>query len=257
MAIVQDGPAVAAARTITGACVAALRAPVTSVVLYGSLTLDDFVPARSDIDLLVVVDEPPTDDEIGALTAVVASADAAPAAGIDLHVVTSDVAAAPPRNPPLELHVGRYPDSDLEVEPRLAGAPDLLAELSMARADGRGLLGSSPREVIGVIDPDWIRARGEHWLTTWLTLVDDAEHAGFMVLTACRMWRFHREGVHSSKTAAARWALARDRSLVAVRQALGQRTGDRATVVDEDGVRAVLETVRDEIRAGGTQHPDR
>jgi hypothetical protein len=28
------------------------------VILHGSLTLDDYVPGRSDVDLLVVIDDP-------------------------------------------------------------------------------------------------------------------------------------------------------------------------------------------------------
>lgn len=239
-----------AARNLATACVAAIRVPVRSVVLYGSLTMDDFVPATSDIDLVVIVDAPLTHEEIDALVSVVATAEATPAAGIDLHVVTADVAAAPPRQPPMELHVGRYPDSGLEVEAKVECAPDLLAELSVARATGRGLCGTAPDKAIGAVDPGWIHARSEYWLDRWLTLVDDVAHAAFMVLTACRVWRFHVEGVHGSKAAAARWALARDGSLVAVRQALRQRTVDATTPIDRDGIRAVLETVRNEIRHG-------
>ena len=33
-----------------------------------------------------------------------------------------------------------------------------------------------------------------------------------MVLTACRVWRFHAERVHCSKSEAGHWALARDPS---------------------------------------------
>lgn len=250
----QRDLAFAAAKTIADACVAALQVPVRSVVLYGSLTMDDFVPGTSDIDLVVVVDEPLGADEIDALTAMVVAADPAPAAGIDLHVVTSDVAAAPPRVPPMELRVGRYAHTDLEVEQKVEGFPDLLAELSMARVGGRSLLGLMPSEAIGEVDPEWIHERSVYWLTRWLTLVDDVQHAAFMVLTACRMWRFRREGLHSSKTAAARWALARNGSLVAVDQALRQRTVDAAVPVDEDGIRAVLETVLNEIRTRRDPH---
>jgi hypothetical protein len=41
-------------------------------------------------------------------------------------------------------------------------------------------------------------------------LTDDAENAAFMVLTACRIWRFALESVHCSKAQAAQWALDRD-----------------------------------------------
>jgi predicted nucleotidyltransferase len=248
MVCVQRDQAVAAATAIADAFVAAVRVPVKSVVLHGSLTFDDFVPGRSDVDLLVVVEEPLGCDDVDALVAAVAAADVSPAAGIDLHVVTSDVAAAPPRTPPVELYVGGHQETDLEVERKVEGVPDLLAELSMARARGHSLLGVTPRETIGEVDPEWIHERSVYWLTRWLTLVDDVRHAAFMVLTACRMWQFRLEGVHSSKTAAARWALARNASLVAVHQALRQRTVDATAPVAQDGIRTVLETALNEIR---------
>jgi hypothetical protein len=221
-------------------------APVRAVLLHGSAVLGDFLPGVSDLDLLVVVDRPLDAGEVDAFTAVLATADPAPAAGLDLHVVTAATAAAPSPAPPMELHVGRYPGADLEVEPKVAAAPDLPAELSMAR-EGVALLGPAPREVIGPVDPAWLHARGEHWLTTWLGLLDDEEHAVFMVLTACRMWHFAVTGTHLSKTAAGRWALDREPSLTAVRQALRGRTGDRAATIAAADLRVVLQIARDGV----------
>src|SRR5918993_936640 len=40
------------------ACAGALGKTVAGVILHGSLTLDDYVPGRSDLDLLVVIDDP-------------------------------------------------------------------------------------------------------------------------------------------------------------------------------------------------------
>jgi hypothetical protein len=71
-----------------------------------------------------------------------------------------------------------------------------------------------------------------------------------MVLTACRMWRFAVEEVHCSKARAAGWALARDPSLTAVRQALRQYEQDPAGVVGERDVADLLDTVlRETARA--------
>jgi hypothetical protein len=49
------------------ACAGALGEAVAGVILHGSLTLDDYVPGRSDIDLLVVVDDPLGDARLAAL----------------------------------------------------------------------------------------------------------------------------------------------------------------------------------------------
>jgi hypothetical protein len=214
-----------------------------SVILYGSLTAGGFRPGRSDLDLLVVVDDGLTDAQAAALQDLVRHADPGAAAGIDLQVVTAAVAAAPTPAPALELHIGRYGDAPLEVERRVPEYPDLLAELSMARADGRALRGAAPHQVLGPVPPDWVVERGRYWLRTWQSRTGDAEHAAFMVLTACRMWRFAVEGGHSPKLEAARWALDRRPSLVAIRQAIQQYEHDPAAPVDEPGIAELLAAV--------------
>jgi predicted nucleotidyltransferase len=74
----------------------ALGGSVASVILHGSLVLDDYVSGRSDIDLLVIVDRPldaATTDEF--TRALVAEQPEAPAR-VDARVVTREVAARPP-----------------------------------------------------------------------------------------------------------------------------------------------------------------
>ena len=230
---------------LTGSVVDIVGGGIRSVILHGSLATGGFRPGRSDIDLLVVVDSGLSDPQIDALEAMVRQADVGGAAGIDLHVVMADVAGAPPRTPPLELHVGRYDWTSfgVEVTRRVAAAPDLIVELSTARADGRALYGAEPPDVIGPVPALWITERGRHWLTVWQSLTDDAENAAFMVLTASRIWRFAVEGVHCAKTEAGEWALVRDPSLSAVRQALHQYQSAPAAPIDEDGIARVLDTV--------------
>ncbi|WUJ08947.1 DUF4111 domain-containing protein [Actinoplanes sp. NBC_00393] len=223
-------------------CADAVGGTVRSVILHGSLAAGGFRAGRSDIDLLIVVDSGLSDSQASALEEVVREADVGDASGIDLHVVTADVAAVPTRTPAVELQVGRYP-GEFEVERRRSEAPDLLAELSMARAQGRALVGAAPVEVIAPVPHAWVVDRGRHWLRTWQSLTDDTEHAAFMVLTACRMWRFAADGVHSSKIEAAEWALTRNPSLTVIRQAVRQYTDDPAVTVDEKGIAALLETV--------------
>jgi hypothetical protein len=220
-------------------------AATRSLILHGSLAAGGFRAGRSDIDVLAVIDRGLFDAQIVALELLVRQADIGRAAGMDLHVVTAEAAGTPTRMPPLELHIGRYDGSSIgvEVERRVSAAPDLPVELSMARADGRALRGARPREVIAPVPAHWIVERGRHWLKTWQSLTDDAEHAAFMVLTACRIWHFAVENTYCSKAQAAAWALDRDPSLTAARQALQQYEQHRASPIDEDAVAALLNTV--------------
>lgn len=236
-----------AARELTLSCADSLTTPVTSAILHGSLAQDDFIPGKSDIDLLMVVKNHLRPFEVDALVAAIHCSRRHVNAKVDLHVVTADVAAAPTKSPPLELYVHGHPAGQLSVERSVAADPDLPAELSMAREHGRCLLGAEPRDVLGPVPPECVRDRGVHWLRVWTSRTDDSAHAELMVLTACRIWRFARKGVHCGKTQAGHWALAQDPSLSAVRQALHQRAVDPATPIDEAGIRHVLDTVRRQI----------
>jgi len=230
-----------AAQTLASSLADVIGVGLVSVILHGSLAAGGFRPGRSDLDLLVVVDGQLRDEEAARLEQVVRVADAGNASGVDAHVVTAEVASSPTPEPMLELHVGRYAGG-VEVTRRTPD-PDLVTELSMARANGRSLLGSSVRETVAPIPPAWVDARSRHWLTTWQSRTDDTANAAFMVLTACRMWRFAVERVHSSKADAGRWALGRDASLDVVRQALKQYAGDADVVVDEPAIADLLAKV--------------
>ncbi|GAA1499790.1 hypothetical protein GCM10009827_003500 [Dactylosporangium maewongense] len=240
---VMVGDAQDAAGLFARAVCDAVGESVKSVILHGSLADGGFRPGRSDIDLLVVVDRSLTDAEAGGVERLVRDAGVGSASGIDLHVVTAAVAAAPGREPALELHVGRYGQGEVEVERAVGGYPDLLAELSMARDGGRALAGAAPLDVLAPVPAEWVVDRGRHWLEVWRSLTDDTEHAAFMVLTACRIWQFAVERVHGSKAQAARWALERRPALTAVHQALLQHEQGTATVIDEAGIAELLDLV--------------
>jgi hypothetical protein len=228
-------------------CADAVGHAARSVILHGSLTLGDFTPGRSDIDLLLIVANALSDDELAALRdGVTAVGDAAPAC-VDLRVVTRQTAAAPAPRPVMEAAFRLRPRRTNDVETRMA-EPDVVPELSIARAHGRSLLGLAPEAVIGPVPGEWVLAVADRQLATWERLTDDAEHAELMVLTACRIWRFAVERVHGSKAAAARWALERDPSLGAVADALRQRTVDSAVPIGSDEVGRVLAHVRQELR---------
>ena len=250
MVSIEELPALTAAELFTGSFADVVGAAARSVILHGSLSAGGFRAGRSDIDVLAVIAGGLADAQVTALERLVRQADLGNAAGLDLHVVTAEVAAAPTRAPALELHIGRYDRSsgECEVERRVAAFPDLPAELSMARADGRALRGAAPREVIAAVPAGWLVDRGRHWLRTWRSLTDDAGNAAFMALTACRIWRFAAENVHCSKGQAAEWALGRDPSLAAVRQAVRQYERDGASPVDERDLAVLLDTVLRETR---------
>ncbi|MQA00034.1 MAG: DUF4111 domain-containing protein [Dehalococcoidia bacterium] len=225
----------------------ALGGQVASVILHGSLTLDDFHPRHSDIDLLVVVERPLTEADIEALRAALAAPSLPRSSRVDVRVVTRAVAEAPSPAPAMEAYVCIWPGRPALVERHVQAEPDLVVEFSMCRAHGQHLYGLAPRAVIGPVPSAWVLQVGDRQLERWQSLTHDAAHAELMVLTACRIWRFAIEGVHCSKSEAGRWALARDPSMTAVAEALRLRGGDRSATVSEAGIRRLLHTVRCDI----------
>ncbi len=227
-----------------------LRDDLRGVILHGSAATGDFLPGRSDIDLLTVVSPALTGHQAAALEHLVTTADLGDAAGIDLHVVTAAVAARPGRTPPVELHVGRYP-SGVEVTHHVAADADLPVELAMARAAGRALYGHPPQHVIGEVPAAWVHDRGRHWLTTWQGLTDDDEHAAHMVLTACRIWRFAVTVEHVGKVEAANWAAGRDPGLEAIAAAVRRYTTGEREPIEPVAIRRVLDRALTEISKVG------
>jgi hypothetical protein len=244
---VEDA-AVAAVMKLADSCAAILPTSLVAAILHGSLTGDDFQPARSDLDLLLVVERSLTPIEADALVEVARAADLGPAGGLDLLVVSRRTAENPADFPCRELLVGRWPgpSEDLEIEARDVHVPDLWPELSEARAHGRSLLGPEPQELIGQVSRDLVLTNGVGWIRRWLGLIEDAKNASLMVLTACRVWHFEVTGEHASKTYAGQWALERDPSLTAVAQALSTRVApDASTIPPHEVERVLLRVLRD------------
>jgi hypothetical protein len=243
--------AVAALKRLADSCAGVLDTTLVSAILHGSLTMDDFQPGRSDLDLLLVVERGLAPSEARALIDAVRTADLGPAGGVDLLVVTRRTALAPADHPGRELMVGCWPGSGgrLEVEGHDDHVPDVWPELSEARARGRSLLGPEPRDVLAEVPVGLVLANGTAWLTTWLDRIDDDRNAVLMVLTACRVWRFGLTGEHTSKTAAALWALDRDPSLIAVELALSVRTTAEERPIPPGDVESVLLRVLGDLEA--------
>src|SRR5215207_11511034 len=76
-------------------CADALGETVAGVILHGSLTLGDYLPGRSDVDLLAVAQDPLTDAQLTALTETLAGHRPRAPGPVDLRVVTRQVAASP------------------------------------------------------------------------------------------------------------------------------------------------------------------
>jgi hypothetical protein len=128
---------------------------LAAVVLHGSLALGGYVPGRSDIDLLVLVDEPLADAQLAALAGAARTEPPKAPARVDLRVVTRRVAAV------------RMPAAPMDAFIDLAGFRDLVVELSLCRTHGRSLRGPAPPELIGEVPDEWVDAVADAQLADW------------------------------------------------------------------------------------------
>lgn len=222
---------------------------VAGVVLHGSLALGDYLPGLSDIDLLVVVDDPLTPIQLAPLAENGGQERPRVPVHVDLRVVTRQVAAAPTPQPPMEAHlrINKGPEPRVRVDGRHPGERDLVIEFSVCRAHGRSILGAPPAELIGEVPDEWVLDVGDAQLADWQAIGEHPPHAQLTVLTACRLWRFAEEGHHFSKDAAGEWALGRDPALNVVRNALHQRHTDPTHPIDAAQVHDLLVLVRGRV----------
>jgi hypothetical protein len=242
--------ALAYADTLAHASSRALGDALAAVILHGSLTLGDYLPGRSDIDLLLIVNDPLTDSHLAGLARVVGQQRPRGRVRVDIRVVTRSAAGAPSPLPTMEAYLRiKGPKRRVHLEGRDRGERDLAVEFSVCRAHGRSLFGAPPSELIGRVPDRWVLDAGDAQLADWRAIGDDPPYAQLTVLSACRVWRFADERRHSSKDAAGLWALRRCPRLEVVRDALHQRHSNPAHTIDYAQIAALLALVRGRVAA--------
>jgi hypothetical protein len=242
--------ALAYADTLAQAASRALGDALVAMILHGSLTLGNYLPGRSDIDLLLIVADPLTDAQLAGLAKEVGQQRPRAPVRVDLRVVTRAVAGVPTPLPPMEAYLRiKGPERRVHIEGRDRGERDLAVEFSVCRAHGRSLLGAPPSELIGRVSDRWVLDAGDTQLADWQAIGDDPPYAQLTVLSACRVWRFAEERRHSSKDAAGLWALRHDPRLQVVRDALHQRHSNPAHTIDHAHINDLLALVRDRVAA--------
>ena len=217
------------AEEVVAACRSALP-PLAGAILHGSLASGDFVPGKSDVDVLAIVDEQPSETELTALTSALDRLRPRAVTAADLCVVTRRTAAAPSPDPPVEIYVGLDPAEErLEVETRRPRR-DLVVEFSVCRAHGRSLTGKEAPELIGEVPDEWVMDVGDEVLATWQR--QDYDPAMARVHGADRVPHLAlRRGARALLEAAAGlWALQRDPALAVVQRALDRDSMEEAAV---------------------------
>lgn len=229
-----------------------LGTDLVGVYLHGSLVLGDFSPERSDVDAVAVAARSLSREEKRELGELLSQRSLpCPASGLEFHLLRVD-ALVPVEKPRFELHVS----TSTEGEPERVvdgeghpGDPDLVMHLAVLHEHGRPLLGPPPAELFPAVSrPLLLKAFiGE---LTWARA-----HASpsYLVLNACRAWRYAEEDVVGSKTEGAEWARARVADPTPIEPALRHRRGVAHDHPDPEAASALAAEVearlRDAVRA--------
>ena len=213
---------------------------VVGAYLHGSASLGGFVPGRSDVDLLVVVDHEPDDVE-GLADLLIEHSSPCPGRGVELSVVTREAAGAVTEPCPFIVHVATDSSASRVVRGATTdGDPDLLMHYAVCRAAGWAVVGPPPSEVFGLPIRDVLLAYLADELASALTGCE-----AYAVLNACRAWQYVETGALVSKVSGGSWAKEHGGPMLVIGRALSAQMGllpDRAVGVDaERFVRTVID----------------
>lgn len=196
--------AVSAAREIFGD-------NLVGVYLHGSLVLGGYNPARSDVDILIVVRHALAQAEKERWIRAVQGVDAlCPGGGVEMSVVLERHCRSFVHPMPYELHFSAaHRQRALDNLPgycaQMRGTDaDLAAHCTVLRAAGIALCGAPIAEVFGAVPRADYLDSIRHDLAGAET--EMGENPVYVVLNLCRTLAFVREGIVCSKQAGGLWA---------------------------------------------------
>ena len=218
------------------------------VYAAGSFGLDDFDPARSDLDVFAVSSGTVSTAEKHAIVAKLRHESLpCPARGLEF-VLYPEATARVPSNEAgflLNLNTGPRMDFRVDEEPGAIERHWFPLDRAIVRTTGVTLAGPLPDELFAPIPRTMLLPVVSEGLA-WYRLGGGGDGSD-AVLNACRSLRWLREDVWSSKTEAGAWALERAVEPEVVAAALDRRRGGPA--LDGERVARFIDGVLGELSA--------
>jgi predicted nucleotidyltransferase len=227
-----------------------LHQGLRAAYLHGSLVLG-FNPRRSDIDVLVVVDETLTQADKLRLVELLLNVSKTPHE-IELDLVTTDQLAHWRHPSPYEFHYSESNRDRFEADParRLEELSrpnaDLAAHVTAARTAGVAVVGPAPQDLMPEVPFEDLRDS----LLRDLEWARDVESETYGILSPCRIWATLETRDLHSKVTGARWALERLPAELkpSVEAALAAYLDNAPIRVDESTRRRLFDYVVDKVR---------
>ena len=189
-----------------------LKDNLTGIYLHGSAVMGCFNPEKSDLDLIVVVNEPLQDDvKRKFMNMVIEVNEAGPAKGIEMSIVTKDVCKPFVYPTPFELHfsemhLGWYKDDPQDYVRKMKGTDkDLAAHFTIIGKRGKCLWGQPIEEVFAPVP------KADYMDSIWEDIADAREdildNTMYITLNLARVLAYKNEGLILSKKEGGEWAI--------------------------------------------------
>lgn len=189
-----------------------IKKPLTGIYLHGSLAMGCFNPEKSDIDLIVVIENKISDrQKMRFMEQVVRLNERAPAKGLELSIVERTYCKPFVYPTPYELHFSPdhlqwFRDRPEHYIQNMKGEDrDLAAHFTIINRYGITLYGEAVSDVFGEVPAkDYADSI---WFDVENAREDIVSNAIYVILNLCRAAAFAREGLCLSKAGGGQWGL--------------------------------------------------
>lgn len=231
-----------------------LQDKLTSIYLHGSAVMGCYNNKKSDIDLIVVVNDSMTDDSKRKYMDMVVELNSfAPAKGIEMSIVTKQVCNPFTYPTPFELHfsvmhLARYKKAPNDYIQKMNKTDkDLAAHFTIIRHKGKCLYGLPIEEVFADVPKEY------YMDSIWNDIADASKEISkntmYLTLNLARVLAYKKEDIILSKKEGGEWALEnlpKDYHLL-IRDALREYTKGDDVVYDIECAVAYAEYMTQQI----------
>lgn len=230
---------------------------LVGVYLHGSIAMGCFNPKKSDLDVIIVVENETTDLERKILMDVIVSLNAvAPIKGIEMSLVRSEYCRNFIYPTPFDLHFSMthldwYKSNPKEYIEKMHGTdPDLAAHFLVTKSRGIVLYGKEISEVFGEIPADTYLDSIKRDIAE--AKVEVIDNPIYIILNLCRVLAYVQDGLALSKKEGGEWGFnnidCRYQELI--KEALKCYCSDQDMILNQSLAIEYCEYMRNEIDKG-------
>ena len=216
----------------------------------GSGTFNDFLPGKSDLDIVVVIDQQVNEKALDELAKLLDHQNIpCPAEGLDIVIFRKNSILHLVEEPHCEFWFAtgeKWEQEDWEG----AENREMLIFIELCRRNGKTLFGSSPQTYFPKVKRKWL-LRAFHEMLVWHKgKILDPFHDPLgqnSILNACRVLAYFRTEDLLSKTAGGKWYLENVEKDKLVQSALSVRVDDLEVKIEKEEIDALLTKVIKEL----------